>query len=121
MNWQQLYTASTPAEREELLLEMIHALEARQNKRILIRGRLVRERRRGNTAHFVGDRRLLGAARRYKTIWISGLMGAAGVTWYTALTATQPFYGVLLVIGFDLLLAAVLFIKPYLRWQPATL
>jgi hypothetical protein len=137
MNWKQLYTAATPAEREELLLEMFRLHEARQNRVIFVplsinavlmgRGQgwgLLRERRRETIAHFIGDRRLQSLVRRRKTLWTTGLSFAAIVTWsvaaFEALHA-QPIYGAFLVIGFDLLLATVLLIKPYLRWRPASI
>ena len=124
MNWKQLYTAATPAEREEILIAMLQTIETRQQRLILARGRLLRERRRETIAHFIGDRRLQSTNRRRKVFWTAGLICAAIVTWsvaaFEALHA-QPIYGALLVIGFDLYLATVLLIKPYLRWQPASL
>jgi hypothetical protein len=124
MNWKQLYTAATPAEREELLFEMFRTIEACENRKVLVRGRLLRERRRETIAHFIGDRRLQSLVRRRKTLWTTGLIFAAIVTWsvaaFEALHA-QPIYGAFLVIGFDLLLATVLLIKPYLRWRPASI
>jgi hypothetical protein len=123
MNWKQLYTAATPEEREELLLEMFRVHEARQNRKVLVRGRLLRERRRETIAHFIGDRRLQSLVRRRKTLWTTGLIFAAILTWsvaaFEALHA-QPIYGAFLVIGFDLFLATVLLIKPYLRWRPVS-
>lgn len=123
MNWKQLYTTATPAEREELLIMMLQSIEARQNRKVLVRGRLLRERRRETIAHFIGDRRLQSIIRRRKTLWITGLISAALVTWsvaaFEALHA-QPIYGAFLVIGFDLFLATVLLIKPYLRRRPVS-
>ena len=58
MNWNQLYASSTAEERFEVLLHMLVVIEARQNKRILARGRLIHERRGPFAgAHFLNDRR----------------------------------------------------------------
>jgi len=118
MNWKQLYTAATPLEREEILIAMLQAVEARQQRLILARGRLVRNRRRATIAHFIGDRRLQSFVRRRKTLWTAGLVSAAIVTWSVAAFEAihaQPIYGAFMVIGFDLFLATVLLLKPYRR------
>lgn len=60
MNWNQLYTSSTPEERIEAALLMLSTIEERKQRLILSRGRIVREKR-GNFpgAHFLNDRRRL--------------------------------------------------------------
>ena len=120
MNWQQLYTTLTPAEREELLITMFRTLEARHNRKVFVRGRLLQNRRRGDIAHFIGDRRLLHTQRRHKNRWTAALAVTSIIGWVLSV-ALQPAYGAALVILIDLMLITVLLVKPYLRLQPARL
>lgn len=64
MNWKQLHTLSTPAERAETVALILQTIEARQSRLILVRGRLLRERRRRQIAHFIGERRRSSALAR---------------------------------------------------------
>jgi hypothetical protein len=57
MNWQQIHVSSTPEERIEALTLMLRVLEARHNRRVFLRGRLILERRRTQAAHWIADRR----------------------------------------------------------------
>ena len=57
MNWKQIYTASTPEEQLDNLHEMLKMIETRKTRKILVRGRLIRDRRRVQFAHFLSDRR----------------------------------------------------------------
>jgi hypothetical protein len=57
MNWKQLYTSATPAERCEAADLLLQAIEYRQHKWVFSKGRLLRERRRAQIAHFINDRR----------------------------------------------------------------
>jgi hypothetical protein len=117
MNWNQLYTTLTPEERYQLMLEMLKTLERRASKRVLVRGRLLRDRRRVPVAHFIGDRRILYKQRRRKTLITYGLAAAAVATWGGALFM-QPITGALTLTAFNLALISILLIKPYLRWTP---
>jgi hypothetical protein len=57
MNWKQLHASSTHQERLEAILHMLRVLEARQRRWVLVRGRLILERRRAQAAHWLNDRR----------------------------------------------------------------
>lgn len=117
MEWKNLYTTATPAEREEILIAMLQAIEARQQRLILARGRLVRNRRRAIIAHFIGDRRLAPRPTRSRVIqftFIFILTTLSLTTWLIA-AHIQPMYGAPLLFGYDLLLIALLLIKPTQR------
>lgn len=88
MNWNQLYTSSTPEERLEAVMLMLSTIEERKQRLILSRGRLVREKR-GNFpgAHFINDRRRL---RRSLPSTISKL--SFGFILTTVSTATWLFF-----------------------------
>lgn len=116
MNWNQLYTSSTPEERMELTLLMLSAIEERKQRLVLSRGRLVREKR-GNFpgAHFLNDRRRLrrslpSVLTRLSYIFI--LLTVSIATWLFILYAPAQ-----LAIPTMLLhlvgLTAVLLFKPY--------
>lgn len=114
MNWQQLYTTATPLEREQLLLLMLRTVDAHQRRLIFARGRLHRERRRMQLAHFIGDRRL---APRPTTSWVIRLsfifiITTLSLTTWLVAAHIQPNYGAPLLFGYNLLLIAVLSIKP---------
>jgi len=57
MNWKQLYTSSTEAERLEVVLNMLAVIEARQNKIIFTGTTIVRNRRRVKKFHTLNDQR----------------------------------------------------------------
>ena len=114
MNDHQLYTAATPAERTELLLLMLAQLERRQRRVILAGLRLRRERRRARIAHYIGDRRLRPNRSIYRWLWIYILTTLSIATWLIA-AHVQPMYGAPLLFGYNLLLLAILLIKPYQR------
>jgi hypothetical protein len=57
MNWKQIHASSTPEEQLEALTLMLRVLQARHNRRVFLRGRLIMERRRNQTAHWVTERR----------------------------------------------------------------
>jgi len=113
MNWQQLHTAATPAEREEILIMMFRTIEARQHRIILARGRLVRNRRRAIIAHFLGDRRLAPRPTRSRLTQIMFMFILSTLSIATWLIAAhiQPAYGAPLLFSY-LLLIATLLIKP---------
>jgi len=118
MNWKQLYTTATPQEREEILLTMFRTIAARQQRLILARGRLLRERRRAARLHFIHDRRTPLAQRftlgllRSMIVFIAVTLSVA--TWLIA-AHIPPMYGAPLLFGYDLLLLAILLFKPYRR------
>jgi hypothetical protein len=113
MNWKQSYTAATPDERFEAITEMLHLIEARQQRRVLVRGRLIRDRRRSQVAHFINDRRgtyqpFLGL---YKFIfWVAMLM-MSGTTWLALWH--RPAQGAPLLAAHLGTLLFVFMIKPY--------
>jgi len=126
MNWRQLHTASTSDERIELLIEIASRVEAHKRRLLLVRGRLIRERRRQQPWHFIGDRRttaLSGAERRrratYKLLFIGIAPVLLGATWAIAIRS-QPIHGAALILGYDIILAAILFTKPY-KWLASRL
>lgn len=115
MNWKQLYTAATPAEREELLILMLQHIEARQQKIILARGRLLRERRRKSIAHILGDRRLAPRSIPIAQIGFIFILSTLSIATWLIAVHIQPMYGAPLIFGYNLLLITILLIKPYQR------
>jgi len=123
MNWNQLYTAATPAEREEILIAMLQAIETRQQRLIFARGRLLRNQRHATIAHFIGDRRLAPhptRSRLTQLMFIFILATLSVTTWLIA-AHIQPAYGAPLVFGYNLVLIAILLIKPSRRQLVANL
>lgn len=117
MNWNQLYNTLTPEERLQLTLEILKTIEKRESKRVLARGRIIRDRRRVPIAHFIGDRRIRNRQRRRKTLITYGLAAAAVATW-SGVFFMQPIVGALTLTVFNLALISILLVKPYLRWVP---
>lgn len=118
MNWQQLYTTATPAEREEILIMMLRTIEARQQKLILARGRLLRERRRAARLHFIHDRRIPPVTRTTRNLLRTltmFILSTISITVFMISAHIQPMYGAPLLFGYDLLLIALLLIKPTQR------
>lgn len=114
MNWNQLYTTCTPEERLQMMLQMIRTLEQRERRLILVGGRVLRNRRRALTAHFIGDRRIYYKQRRHKTLRIAGLMLATAVIW-SGVIFMQPLYATLVLTLFNLALISVLLVRPHLQ------
>ena len=114
MNWHQLHTAATPEERAELLCLMLAHIERRQRRLIVANLRLRRERRRRPVAHYIGDRRLRRGGALYRWLWIYTLTTLSLATWLIA-AHIQPIYGAPLLFGYNLLLLAILLIKPHQR------
>ena len=118
MNWQQLYTTATPAEREKILILMLQTIEARQQRIILARGRLLRERRRAARLHFVRDRRIPPVTRTTRNLLRTltmFILSTISITVFLVSAHIQPMYGAPLLFGYALLLIALLLIKPTQR------
>jgi hypothetical protein len=115
MNWQQLYTASTPAEREEILILMLQTIEAHQQRLILARGRLVRNRRQKLIAHFLGDRRLAPRPTHITQFIFLFILATLSVSTWLIASHIQPMYAAPLIFGYNLLLLAILTYKPHRR------
>lgn len=118
MNWKQLYTTATPAEREEILILMLQTIEAREQRLILARGRLLRERRRAARLHFVRDRRVPPVTRATRNLLRTltmFILSTISITVFLISARIEPRYGAPLLFGYDLLLIALLLIKPTQR------
>lgn len=116
MNWNQLYTSSTPEERLEAALLMLSAIEERKQRLVLSRGRLVREKRGPFPgAHFLNDRRRLRprlSEAITKSMYLFILLTVSVATWLFVMHAPAQLalpVMVLHLVG----LMAVLIIKPY--------
>lgn len=57
MNWKQIYNASNSEEQLENLYKMLKTIEVHNTRKVLVRGRLIRDRWRNQLAHFLNDRR----------------------------------------------------------------
>lgn len=114
MEWKKLYTTATPAEREELLILMLQTIEARQQRLILARGRLVRNRRRAIIAHFIGDRRLAPRPTPILQFMFMFILSTLSIATWLIAAHIQPAYGAPLIFSY-LLLIATLLIKPTQR------
>ncbi len=118
MNWKQLHTAATPAEREELLIMMFRTIEARKQRLILARGRLLRERRRAARLHFINERRMPYTKRLTRAL-VNGsiffIIATLSVATWIIAAHIQPVYGAPLLFGYSLILIAALAVKPYKR------
>lgn len=124
MNWNQLYTTATPQERDEMLLLMLQTLEARQQRLILARGRLLRERRHAQRLHYLHDRRTPRPQRLTRTLLRSITLFIAitvSITTWLIAAHIPPMYGAPLLFGYDLLLLTILVLKPYKRMSLSSL
>jgi hypothetical protein len=119
MNWRQLHTAATPEERLELMLHLLETIERRQRRLVRVGWGFRRERRRQRAAHFIGDRRLRHRSPLLRALWLYTLATLSIATWLIA-AHIQPIYGAPLLFGYNLLLLAILLIKPYRR-QPQSI
>lgn len=91
-NWKRLYNHTTQEERLEAILILARTIEARQNKRIFVHGQLVFERRRLQSAHFIGDRRGRYPISRAASLitFVIVLITVSVATW--AVAFTQPIH-----------------------------
>lgn len=116
MNWKQLYNLATPEERLTAVIHMLRAIEARQKKIIIVRGRLVREKRGPFLgAHFINDRRRLRPRLKQiiaRLAFISILLFVSITTWLFVIYAPPQLAAPALLLHL-LGLTAVLSIKPY--------
>lgn len=112
MNWQQLYTASTPEERLELLLDMLHVVETRSSPIVFAGGRLRRERRRESAAHYIRDRRGRYPTRALiRTLYMLMLGVVSLSVWLVALNIPREIAAPL-VLAYAVMLVALLLINP---------
>lgn len=123
MNWNQLYTSTTPEERLEATLHMLRAIEERQQRLVFSRGRLVREKR-GNFpgAHFVHDRRRLRPRLTRMVSLFSfafTLITVSVATWLFVLHAPSQLAAIALTMHIAML-SIILYFKPYNRLQLTT-
>lgn len=116
MNWKQLYASATPQEREYIMFLMLQTIEARKNKNIVARGRLIKERRGPFAgAHFLNDRRKASLRRNvYRILFISILLLVSSTTFLVAYNIPNK-YGAPLIFFYNIGLLLILLIKPY-RW-----
>lgn len=112
MNWTQLHTASTEEERLELLLHMLHTLEARQSPIILAGGRLRRERRSERVAHFIRDRRGRQLNRAIPRALYIFILGTVFFTLWLVALNIPPEFGAPLVFTYTVMLTAFLLMDP---------
>lgn len=121
MNWKQIHTSSTHQERVELLVDILHVLEHRQHRILLVNGRIIHERRRVQRWHYINDRR--DSHRSWlRHIYLSAIIAIlvliSTTTWLISLN-TSPLYGTILIIFHNLILLSIWIIKPYRRLQPS--
>jgi len=120
MNWEQLYTTATPAEREEILISMFQAIEARQMKIILARGRLRRERRRVARLHFVNERRLMRSRlQRTRSILFKGIFlfifSTMSIATCLIAVSVHPKYSVAIMLYYLASLMGMFLVKPLVK------
>lgn len=112
MNWRQLYNASEPEERLDLLLAMLRRIEARPMPIILAGGRLRRDRRRERVAHFIRERRGRYPIRVMQRLAFLSTLGLLFMSlWLVALNLPHH-VAAPLVFFYNLLLIGFLLIKP---------
>ncbi len=118
-NWKRLYNLADHSERLDAILLLARTIEARENKRVLVRGRLLLERRRLQAAHYIGDRRERYPITRAASLmtFIAVLVTVSVATWGVAIT--QPIHIGAPALFFHLTaLMGVFAFKPYkLRTQ----
>lgn len=113
MNWKQRFASATPKEREDILFCMLQTVEARKNKNIIARGRLVKERRGPFAgAHFLNDRRRPISRNLFRALFISIMLTVTIALFLVAIHIPLE-YGAPLILFYDLSLIALLLIKPY--------
>lgn len=116
MNWKQLFASSHTKERDENLILFLKVIQARKQRLVFSRGRLVREKR-GNFpgAHFLNDRRRL-RPRLSRAITLTSfafiLTTVSVATWLFAMHAPAQLAAVALGLHITLL-SLILYIKPY--------
>ena len=114
MKYKQLHAASTPRERLDAVLHMLRVIEARQKRRIVVKGRLILERRRARVAHWLSERRGRYAWSRIAIplTFLFTLVTVSVTTWLFVLVA--PVKLAIPALFFHLTsLWAVLAFKPY--------
>jgi hypothetical protein len=114
MNWKQIYTASTPEERIEIMAEMFRKIETR-HQLIFTSGRLIRDRRNhAKLWHMIGDRRgrIDTIQKFYLSLFTFILLTVSVSTWLIALNA-HPELSAKLFLTYNLILISILLIKPY--------
>ncbi len=113
MNWKQIYTASTPEEQLENLNDMLKMIEARKTRKVLVHGRLIRDRRGGQSAHFLNDRRrgkYIPFFGLYKlALWVL-LLAMTASTW--VLLWSRPAQGVYFLSAYLGTILMIFLIKP---------
>lgn len=116
MNWNQINTSTTPEERLEIALLILRTIEERQQRLILSRGRLVREKR-GNFpgAHFLNDRRRLRRPT-LRVITLASfafmLLTVSAATWAFVLYAPAQLAALAMTMHITMLLL-IITVKPY--------
>ncbi len=122
MNWKQIHTASNPEEQLEDLHEMIRMIEARKTRKVLVHGRLIRDRRRGQFAHLLNDRRrrkYIPFFGLYKlALWVL-LLAMTASTW--VLLWSRPTQGVYFLSAYLGTILMIFMIKPMRRRQLQTI
>lgn len=111
MNWKQLHTASIPHERIEILIAMLRTIERRQRRLLLVHGRILRDRRQAQRWHYIHDRR----DRRRPTlhaILFAFILATLSITIWLVSLNIHPSYAAPLLFTYNILLAAILLIKP---------
>jgi hypothetical protein len=116
MRLKRLYTSATPQERDEMLLLMLQTIETRKNKKVIARGRLIRERRGPFAgAHFLNNRRKASLRRNlHRILFIAILLLVSSTTFLVAYNIPNN-YGAPLIFLYNIGLLMILLIKPY-RW-----
>ena len=119
MNWQQLYLAATPQEREEILLLLLERLVIGRHRPVLVGGRLVANRRRLPYGwHFIHDRRMPPLRRRklhlLRGTWFFILAVLSLSIWLLAFNS-EPELAAPLILGYLLFILSILLIKPRRR------
>ncbi len=123
MNWKQLYTSATPEERIELYMLMFQTIEARQNKLILAKGRLIHERRDPFPKfHRVGGERrssiplwkrsMIKTARHISIVLSVGALTGGVATVALSVSTVQ---GLVTVLAYEVAVVALLYFKPKKR------
>lgn len=119
-NWKKQFTLANQDEQLEAIALMSRYIEARQDRRVWVRGRLILERRRLQAAHYIGDRRGRYTLTRFVSLLTFAvvLVTVSIATWGIAVHA--PISIGAPVLFFHLTsVTAVLAFKPYrLRTQP---
>ena len=118
MNWKQIYTTLTPAERIEAAILILQTIEARKRRLVFTGARFIRERRRPYpSAHYINNRR--NRWRLIPKMTIAFILATLTAGLLIVSLNIPASYAVPLNLIYQTCIIALLYLKPARRLQTA--